>query len=162
MKKSFLFAFRGFSACLRTERNFRFHLAVTFYVLIGGVILNITTAEWLAVLLCVGAVLGAEIFNTAIEKVCDALHPGQSAAIGLAKDMAAGAVLMFALISAAVGGIIFFRTERLRQLVAFVRANPLPAIVLALTVPCALYFVFRSYANDKSSHHHHRRPSKRR
>ena len=57
MKNSFIFAFRGFYACIRTERNLRFHLAVSFYVILGGFITRLSEPEWLAVLLCIGAVL---------------------------------------------------------------------------------------------------------
>jgi diacylglycerol kinase (ATP) len=162
MKNSFKFAFRGFYACLKTERNLRFHLGVTFYVIIGGFILQLPLSEWLAIFLCIGAVLSAELFNTALEKLCDALHPGQSPAIGLVKDITAGAVLMLAVTSAVVGVLIFFRADRLARLLAFVREDTLLAGVIVLTVPIVLYFVFRSYTNDKNSRHHHRRTSQRR
>lgn len=162
MKNSFKFAFRGFFACLKTERNLRFHLGVTIYVIVGGFILQVPASDWIAIFICVGAVLSAELFNTALEKLCDALHPGQSPAIGLVKDITAGAVLMLAVTSAVIGGLIFFKPERLERLLAFARENLLLAVVLVLTVPIVLYFVFRSYTNDKNSRHHHRRTSQRR
>jgi diacylglycerol kinase (ATP) len=162
MKNSFKFAFRGFWSCLKTERNLRFHLGVTFYVIVGGLILRLPLSEWLAVFICAGAVLSAELFNTALEKLCDALHPGRSPAIGLVKDITAGAVLMLAVTSAVVGVLVFFRADQLTRLLAFVRENTLLSAVILLTVPINLYLVFRSYANDKISRHHHRRTSQRR
>jgi diacylglycerol kinase (ATP) len=162
MKNSFIFAFRGFYACIRTERNLRFHMAVSFYVILGGFITRLSEPEWLAVLLCIGAVTGAELFNTAIEKLCDALHPGQSPAIGLVKDITAGAVLMLAASSAVVGGFIFFRAEQLERVLTFIREQPALAVAVVLTLPVTLYLIFRSYNHDKNSRHHHRRTSERR
>lgn len=61
----------------------------------------------LAVLLCIGLVMALEMVNAAIEKLCDRLHPDKHTDIKLVKDMAAGAVLWAAIISAIVGLIIF-------------------------------------------------------
>jgi diacylglycerol kinase (ATP) len=162
MKNSFLCAFRGFYACVRTERNLRFHLAVTFYVVMGGLIVRLAAQEWAAVLLCIGAVLGAELLNTAIETLCDAVHPDRSLAIGLVKDITAGAVLMFAVVAAAVGAVVFFNADKLECVLAFARENTVWAILLILTVPLALYLIFRSYKNDKNSRNYNRRTSQRR
>jgi diacylglycerol kinase len=69
--------------------------------------LGINTVEWLAVLLCIGLVLGLEMVNTAIEKLADHLHPQEHKHIGLVKDVAAGAVLWAAALSAVVGVLVF-------------------------------------------------------
>ncbi|NLA86887.1 MAG: diacylglycerol kinase family protein [Clostridiales bacterium] len=163
MKRSFSFAFRGVLACARTERNFRFHLAVAFYVLLASIITGLTAAEWALVLICIGTVTGAELFNTALENLCDALRPEWNKSIGVVKDMTAAAVLMFALKSAALGGIIFFRDEKLTRLAAFIKDHAVLSVLIAASLPIVLYLVFRRYKNDnKISHDHNSRTSQRR
>ncbi len=155
MKKSFLFAFKGFMACYRTERNFRIHIAVAFYALVGAAIVGFSEIEWILVLLCVGAVTGAEIFNTAIEKLCDALHPNRSRVIGLVKDMTAGAVLMFSVASAIIGAILFFRPAQLAAALAFITTRPVWTVLIAVTILPALWLIFRRYSNDNKNNHDH-------
>ncbi len=92
-----------------SERNMRIHLLASVIVLIVGVVLQITAYEWIAVVLCMALVISLEILNTAIERICDALVksgalPYEQA--GLPKDLSAGAVLVAAMGSAAVGVII--------------------------------------------------------
>ena len=155
MKKSFAAAFKGVASCVRTERNFRFHLAVAFYVLVAAAVTKATETEWLLILVCIGAVTGAELFNTATEKLCDAVHPERSAGIGLVKDMAAGGVLMFAVSSAVIGGLIFFNADKLTKAAAFAVSHPALAVLILATVPLILYLVFRRYENDKKDRHDH-------
>ena len=163
MKKSFAFAMKGVLSCMKTERNFRIHLAFTFYVLIGAAVTRLNETEWILVLVCIGAVTGAEIFNTAIEKLCDTLHPDRSSGIGLVKDMTAGGVLMFAMSSAAIGGIIFFNADKLSKMAAFAASHVVLAILIIASLPPAVFLVFRRYGNDKKNHSdHNRRATERR
>lgn len=148
MKKSFVFAFKGVAACLKTERNFRFHVMMTFYVIVVGAAAGLTKTEWLVVLLCIGAVTGAEIFNTAIEKLCDTLHPGTSSGIGLVKDMTAGGVFTFALTSAVIGVIIYADADKFQSVWHFAQTHAALAAVVLLTLPLNFYLVFRRYGND--------------
>jgi diacylglycerol kinase len=163
VKKSFADAFRGVLSCVKTERNFRFHLAAAFYVVIAAAVTGLSAAEWALALLCIAAVTGAELFNTAIEKLCDTLQPDWHPGIGRVKDIAAGAVLMFAAVSAVVGGIIFFNTEKLSKIAGFASAHTALAVLILASVPLAGFLIFRRYGNDKKdSHDHNRRPSERR
>jgi diacylglycerol kinase (ATP) len=163
MKQSFIFAFKGVLACVKSERNFRFHMAFAFYVLIAAIVTQLTETEWLLILICIGAVMGAEIFNTAIEKLCDTLHPNWSKGIGMVKDMTAGAVLMFAVSSAAIGGIIFFNSDKIMRAVSFARGHIALSVLIIISLPAAVFLVFRRYGNDnKSSHDYDSRTPKRR
>jgi len=163
MSKSFSCAVRGVLYCMKTERNFRFHLAFAFYVVIAGAVTGLSAAEWLLVLVCIGAVTGAEIVNTAVEKLCDTLHPGQLRGIGLVKDLTAGAVLIAAVSSAMVGGIIFFNAEKFKKAAAFVGSYPFLAVLIAATLPLTAFLVFRRYKNDQEDSNDRRhRTSERR
>ena len=149
MRNSFKNAFRGIIICLKSERNMRIHAAVAVYVIIAAAAAKISAFEWLAVILCVGLVIMAEMLNTALEKLCDVVEKKYSKEIGAIKDIAAGAVLALAAASAVVGGLIFFRAERIGSIWDFARKNiPIAALVI-VSVPVVAYFVFRRYKEKK-------------
>ncbi len=107
--KSFLYAFQGIWFGLK-ERNMRIHLLITLLVLAMGWFFKVTETEWLVLFLCIGLVITAELFNTALEAVCDAiapLHTHMHALMGKPKDLGAAAVLTAAGSSFLVGLIIF-------------------------------------------------------
>lgn len=103
---SFSHAFRGIGFAL-SEPNFRIHLAAAAAAASLGWWLCLSPAEWCVVLLCFAAVMSAEAMNSAVEKLTDLVSPGHHELAGKVKDMAAGAVLISAIVAAAVGCIIF-------------------------------------------------------
>lgn len=105
--KSFLFAWRGIRSVFLTELNFRIHLGMSVFVVVLGFVLDVSLAQWTALVLSAGLVLAAEALNTAIEYLADALHPEPDSKIALAKDAAAAGVLIAAVAAAAVGAIVF-------------------------------------------------------
>lgn len=141
LKHSFQFAFKGLFVILR-EQNIRIHLCFLFYLIIAGCILDITAMEWMIISICVGLVISAECFNTAIELLCDEVCREYSKAIGQIKDIAAGAVLALAIASSIAGGIIFFQKDRLHQLYSYVSQNPPFAILLIVSFTAWLLFIF--------------------
>ena len=76
-------------------------------VVIAGFVLGITRMEWMIIILCIGVVIAAELFNTAIEKLVDLVSPQQHPVAGQVKDIAAGAVLVCAATAAIIGLIVF-------------------------------------------------------
>ena len=110
MKKriqSFGYAGRGICEVVKSEANMKIHIVITILVIIGGVVFAISLIEWMFCLLCVGLVVGAEMMNTAIENVVDLASPEQHPLAGKAKDIAAGAVLICAIVSVIIGLLIF-------------------------------------------------------
>lgn len=105
--KSFWYAIEGLRYLFSKERNFRLHLLALVGVIAGGFYFDITTAEWVAVSLCVGLVMATEALNTAIELVVDELYPDKNPKAKIIKDVSAAAVLTAAL-AAFVTGIIIF------------------------------------------------------
>ena len=101
--KGFYYAAKGLAGAVRDERNMRIHTCMVFYVIAAGIITKISRGEWLAVLICCALVLGMETLNTAVENLCDALHPNKDGKIGFVKDASAGAVLICAFFSAVIG-----------------------------------------------------------
>ena len=104
---SFNFAFEGIIHVLRTQRNLRIHFAIAFAVLILALIVNVTKMELIALLISVTFVLIAEMLNTAVEAAIDIATTSFDPMAKLAKDIAAGAVLIAAINALAVGYIVF-------------------------------------------------------
>ena len=105
--RSFKYAWKGICACVGREQNLDFHLLVMVLVIIAGIGFGISRMEWVAVILCFGMVVSAELFNSAVERLTDLAHPDLHPLAGKVKDIAAGAVLVTAIAAAAVGLIIF-------------------------------------------------------
>lgn len=105
--KRFVYAFKGIFAAVKTQRNFRFHLPAALAVTAAGFLLKLNPAEWALILLTVGLVLSLELVNTAIESLVDLVSPGYDKKAGRIKDIAAGAVLVAAVVSVIIGLIIF-------------------------------------------------------
>lgn len=105
--KSFGYAGQGIRSVFQSEQNMRIHLIVGCLVIIFGFIFNICLTEWMLCLLCFGLVIGMEMMNTAIEKLVDLVSPNHHPIAGKVKDIAAGAVLICAIISVIVGLLIF-------------------------------------------------------
>lgn len=104
---SFRFAGEGIVSFLQKEHNAWLHVVATVAVSIAGVLVKITMAEWLAVLFAIGLVWVTEMINTCMEKLIDFVAPGQHPQLKFIKDVAAGAVLVAAIIALIVGLIIF-------------------------------------------------------
>lgn len=105
--QSFIVAFSGIFFAINRERNMQIHLLAVVLVSLFGWWLKINRIEWITLLICFGIVISAEMFNTAIEMVCDKFHPENDDAIRRIKDIAAGAVLIVSLASVIIGVLIF-------------------------------------------------------
>jgi diacylglycerol kinase len=105
--RAFRFAGRGLAQALRQERNLQIQAVAVLAVLVLGWRSNLSAQDWALLALAMGLVLSAELMNTAVEALADALHPKRHAGIGLAKDIAAGAVLLAALTALIVGLLVF-------------------------------------------------------
>lgn len=105
--KSFTYAWKGILTCAGHEQNITFHLVAATVVVVAGFFFNITHTEWMVVMLCIGTVITAELFNSAIERLVDLVSPEWQKIAGEVKDIAAGAVLVTAITAAIVGLIVF-------------------------------------------------------
>ena len=118
----------------------RVHLCFALYVIIAGFVTHISVEQWVTVLICIGFVTALECLNTARESLCDTVHPEKSEGIRIAKDACAGAVLCAAIASAIVGGIIFFRADKLNAVLDYFQNHTAAALVIILTlIPFALF-----------------------
>ena len=104
---SFKDAISGIKVAFMQERNLKIHTLFLILVIILGIVVKLTLFEWIVCIMLIGIVLGAELINTAIESAVDLASPEIHDFARQAKDIAAGAVLVFAITSAVVGAIIF-------------------------------------------------------
>ena len=116
--ESFNYAFEGIIHVLRTQRNMRIHFAIAIVVLIAGLAVDVSRLELIALLLAIAFVLIAEMLNTALEAAIDVATTSFDPMAKLAKDIAAGAVLIATVNAIAIGYLVFSgqvanRSERL-------------------------------------------------
>ncbi|KEK26231.1 diacylglycerol kinase family protein [Bacillus gaemokensis] len=104
---SFGYAIAGIYFCLRHERNMKIHFLAAVIVICCGLYFHVTTMEWLILFLTIGIVISLEMVNTAIEKTVDLVTVEFQPFAKIAKDVAAGAVLLFTVIAVIIGAIIF-------------------------------------------------------
>lgn len=104
---SFKYAFVGIITSFRKERNMKFHFLIMLAVIICGFWLKISLIEWLICIMWFSVVIGGELINTAIETTVNIAMPYRNPKAKIAKDISAGAVLMFSL-GAAITGLIIF------------------------------------------------------
>lgn len=96
---------RGIATTWRTERNFRIQTAIAIVTIVSGVAVQLSRIDWLLLLSTIMVVLSAELGNTAIERLADAVTEEHNAHVQRAKDIAAGMVLLvsFGAVAMAIG-----------------------------------------------------------
>ena len=105
--RSFRFAFLGLRYLLSSEHNARLHLAATAAVVVLGIVSGVSLDEWRWLAFAIALVWVAEAFNTAVERLGDAVGLEHNSNIGHAKDVAATAVMLASLASALIGLSVF-------------------------------------------------------
>lgn len=106
--KSVAFAFNGAWLLLKTEPSIKIQVFIGITMTLIGFLVDLSATEWILQTLTIGIIIALEGLNTAIEEIADFIHPEYHPRIGLIKDLAAGAVFIFALVALIVGGIIYF------------------------------------------------------
>ncbi len=134
-------AARGVWRCIREEWHFRFHLVATCYVLWFAPRFGLTRAEWAALVLTIGGVLTAELINSAVERTIDRFSTEQHPLAGLAKDMAAGAVLVTAVVAVAVAVFLFWDPSVWLAMIHTWKTNLVEPILLAVSAVLAVLFI---------------------
>lgn len=104
--KSFGYAFSGIGQAFREGRNFKVQLGFAVAAVLIGFAFRIEPHEWIAIVICIGCVLGGECVNTSIEAVVDLVSPEDHELAKRAKDCAAGGVLVCSIVSVIVEAII--------------------------------------------------------
>jgi diacylglycerol kinase (ATP) len=145
--ESFNFAFEGVIHVLRTQRNLRIHFAVAFAVLIAAVAVGVDRIELIALLISISFVLIAEMLNTALEAGIDVATTSFDPLAKLAKDIAAGAVLIATVNAVAVGYLIFSDkiVNHSSRLINRLRDAPAELTLIALVLTTILVLGTKAY-----------------
>lgn len=104
---SFRFAAQGIGTAMKREQNMKVHAGSAVVVVAAGMWTGLDPVEWMLVILLIGGMLALELVNSALERVVDLVTAERHPLAKQAKDMAAGAVLVFAVASAIIGLLIF-------------------------------------------------------
>ena len=130
LMSSFNHAINGFLQSFKMERNMKIHVALAVVVTVTAVISQVTRFEMIALAMSIAFVFFAELFNTAIEATVDLATRGEYNELArLAKDVAAGAVLVAAASALAVGDMVFFRKLYTLSYASVSFINNLPAYI---------------------------------
>ena len=102
-------SFKGIRLVTKSERNIKIHFLVGIFTIILGFLLNFTAEKFCILLLAIGMVVISESLNSAIEFSLDAIFKNKySRMVGMAKDIAAGAVMIATFLSIIIGILLFF------------------------------------------------------
>lgn len=145
----FCYAIKGIRAAIQTERNMRVHVCVASYVLFFSLFYPFGAVEYALVFLCIGGVIALELVNTAIEKAMEQPDPAHWRAAGIAKDLAAGAVLVYSIAAAAIGVALFWQPAVLIQIVQWFLHHSVACILLAVSLLFSIHFIFNTKRKGK-------------
>ncbi|MBQ4572746.1 MAG: diacylglycerol kinase family protein [Clostridia bacterium] len=144
--KSFGFAFQGVFTAITKERNMRIHIVCMIYMfffLFAFDFFEVTRTQTAILFIACGLVIGSELINTAIEAVVD-LHGKEHTQYGkIAKDCAAGSVLIFAIFSVLCGIAIMYQPTAFALLFEYFIANPVAIVLFAISVVIFTIFIFK-------------------
>lgn len=122
--KSFKHAADGIITACREERNIRFHIAAVLSVFVFAAFYGLSRAEWAILVLTVISVISAELVNTAIERAVDTATEDIKLSAKIAKDAAAGAVLIAAAGAVCVGVCLFGNIKKIKHTLILIFTNP--------------------------------------
>jgi diacylglycerol kinase len=105
-RDAFRNAVAGLQYMLGTQRNARIHLAATILVIVTGIWLKLSITNWVLIVIAIGLVWVAEMFNTALECFFDLVEPEENQIVKAGKDTSAAAVLITSLLSAVIGLLV--------------------------------------------------------
>ncbi len=142
--KGFGYAFKGIAHGIVNERNLRFHMSIFVYMmffLLRYDYFEVSRVEFAVLLMMSALVMAGELLNSGIENAANAATLEKNEYVKIAKDTAAGGVLVFAIFSVLVGVVILFQPLAFQKLFAYFVANPLYIAVLVISLIADGFFI---------------------
>lgn len=143
LAKSFLYAFRGLKFAIDNERNMRIHTVASIFIIQLGFLYGLEKSQWVYISITMGLVIMAELINTAIEALVNMQTQSYTDLARIAKDVAAGAVVVLAMVSVVIAAITFNDVSRLIDTIHLITSNVLYLIIFLLEIVLAILFIFR-------------------
>lgn len=134
--KAFNAAIEGILYTFKSERNMKIHYCLAVAVLIISLFFDLTKVEMLLLTFAISLVVISEMFNTAIEKTIDMITEEYNSLAKIAKDVAAGGVLIATLNSVVVGYILFYDklTEISQSLLYTIRKSEIHVTLICIVL----------------------------
>lgn len=151
--KSFGYAFRGIYQALKYERNMRIHLTCVAYMysfLLIYDFFQVNATQFAVIFLANAMVMAAELVNTAIERTVDLASEKFTENGKIAKDTAAGAVLICAIFAVLAGVAILFQPEAFKALFNYYVEKPYMFAVFILSIILSTVFIFRGFGKNST------------
>lgn len=139
---SFRVAIRGIWYSIKSESHMRFHIIAGTYVIIFSFFFQLSKTQWAVILFLIASILAAEIFNTCIEEICNLNTQSYDPMVRIAKDVAAGAVLVLSILAVAVAFIFYFDLEIINKIVWFFLSRPALLTLFILSLIISAVFIF--------------------
>lgn len=150
--KGFGYAFEGIITALKTECNMRVHfvcMAYMYFFLLAFDFFEITGTQFAIIFIANGLVIGGELINTAIEAAVD-MHGKTHTPLGkIAKDTAAGAVLVFAVAAVACGIAIMYQPTAFKLLFEYFATHILSLIIFVISLAAAVLFILFGFGKKE-------------
>lgn len=143
LRHSFRYAFAGFLYCINNERNMRIHISAFILLSVFSHYYGLTRMEFMIFTVVCGFVIFAEMVNTAIEAVIDLVSPSYNRLARIAKDVAAGAVLLAAAVAVIVGICLFGDPTRLVTTLGELLLEPHRIVLISILILLLILFVFK-------------------
>ena len=150
--RSFIYAIKGFGWMVGHERNFRIHLTCLGYMvffLCRFDFFVLTKVEVALLVLASALVIGSEMINTGVEKADDAFSREKKYEIKVSKDVAAGAVLVFAIASVIIGVLLLWQPAAFEALFGYYKENVGRLVLLVISFVLSILFIFKFDFNKK-------------
>lgn len=138
---SFRYAVQGVWHTISHERNMRVHIVATIYVLLFSAFYRLNATQKILLCSVICLVLITELLNTSIEAIVNLLSPQYSHYAKIAKDTAAGAVLVSAVLAVLTGIWMFWDIQVFKSILSYFTAYPLMLVLLVLSVVLSALFI---------------------
>ncbi|WAM30685.1 diacylglycerol kinase [Caldicellulosiruptor naganoensis] len=147
--ESFDNAINGIIVAFKTQRNMRIHFLIAFLVLLFTIVFKLNKIETIIILICIGLVITAELINTAIENTIDLIAKDFETKAKIAKDVAAGAVLVTALLVLTIGYFLFYDKMKLPLEITLkhIRGISFHVVFLSLIIVSMVIIVVKAINN---------------
>ncbi len=140
--KSFTYAFNGIWYAIKNERNMRIHICAAVFVIEFAIIYGLSFLQYAVLILTIGAVIAAELFNTALEACLNLYSKDYNRLIKVSKDVSAAAVLILAICSVFIAFFMFSDIKKLTGVFSFLTAHLWAMALFILEIIIAVIFVF--------------------
>jgi len=141
--KSFKYAFSGVFNTVKGEQNMRVHLVVASLIIPFAYFFGISKTEWAILSLSIGFVFFAELINTAVEKLSDAVTKEKNEYIKFAKDAAAGAVVVSGITAICVGFALFGNLKKIADTLTYIITHKESMLLFLCLFIIDIIFIFR-------------------